>query len=353
MAFNSGIGVYLRNILTELASRDQARFQIFAYEGDIAELKFSDNLFFTPMSSPIYSFGEHLEIFRKINPQAQVLWTPHYNMPLLTHRKRLVTIHDVAHLAEPTINHRLIPRIYAYIMLSSVRLFANHILFVSHFSEQEFSRVIGKPRSKTSITKNAVGSSWRSNERLSSNRDPLTPRRYIVFVGNVKPHKNLGGLLRAFASIVEHCDIDLVIVGKRDGFIFDDPGLEALVIRIQDRVIFTGPLPEVDLIATVRDAAALVLPSFYEGFGIPPLEAMSVGTPTIVSDIPALRETCGDASLYFNPYSPQDMASSILSLINDPNLSAALAKKGRERCVEFSFQKSADVVMATLLSLGG
>lgn len=350
MANHSGIGVYFRNIFQELVKRGGVQFQVLAPRDYFDELAYKDGLEFTEVTSPIYSMSEQLELPRKLSAASKCLWTPHYNMPLFARCARLVTVHDIAHLAESTINNRFLPRIYARTMLSAVRERADNIFFVSRFSESEFNRVIGAPRGITAITSNAASNLWHSQPTQSLlNAQQRWLRPYLVFVGNVKPHKNIGGLLEALALINEEDRPDLRIVGRRDGFFHSDETVERLAGLLGDKVTFTGEVSDDALVEIVRNAVALVQPSFYEGFGIPPLEAMAVGTPVLVSDIPALQETCGDAALYFDPRDSQSIANKICLILQDNHLRKELSLAGHERCAQFSYGRSADIILAAMI----
>lgn len=351
MAFMSGIGVYFRNIFLNLARRNDIRFQVLGRKKDFEELAYCDGMLFTELRSPIYSVSEQFEVPRSIISGSRCIWTPHYNMPVFAGCRKLVTVHDVAHLAEPTLNRKLIPRLYARSMLAAVKNYADHIFFVSDFSELEFRKVVGNPKGITTLTPNAAAAQWTSFvgpvPRVLKN---VEDRPYFIFVGNVKPHKNLGGLLRAMAILDGERMPNLVIVGRRDGFFNSDQELAQLAEKLADRVVFSGELPDAELVELVANAVALIQPSFYEGFGIPPLEAMAVGTPALVSDIPSLRETCGGAALYFNPNHDPSIADAMRRIFLDSDLAQKLRIAGEQRCADFSFVKSADIVYAAILS---
>lgn len=350
MINHSGIGVYFRNIFREMVERGDLRFQVLARRQDFDALAFGEGLEFTEVTSPIYSIAEQLELPRKLSARSRCLWTPHYNMPLLTGCSRLVTVHDVAHLAEPTLNQKVLPRLYARTIMSAVKTMADHIFFVSQFTETEFSRVVGRPRGKVSITRNAAADLWHCEPTATAIPSPREPSRpYLIFVGNVKPHKNIGGLLKALELLDAADRPDLLIVGRRDGFFQADETVGRLAARLGGHVTFTGEVSDSDLVRHVRGAEALIQPSFYEGFGIPPLEAMAVGTPVLVSDIPPLRETCGDAALYFDPRDSHSIAGAIQRILGDASLRAKLRSAGRLRCAEFSFRKSAEIVQAAIM----
>jgi glycosyltransferase involved in cell wall biosynthesis len=140
----------------------------------------------------------------------------------------------------------------------------------------------------------------------------------------------------------------LLILGKKEGFLSEDGSIGAAAERLAPRVRLLGALPQELLEQYVSHAEALVQPSLYEGFGLPPLEAMAAGCPTIVSHAAALPEVCGNAALYFDPLDPVSMADAILRLLRQPELRATLRCRGLERARRFTWDRSAQAVLTVL-----
>jgi glycosyltransferase involved in cell wall biosynthesis len=228
-------------------------------------------------------------------------------------------------------------RAYAKLLFIGVRQKASSILTVSQFSKQEIKRLLPSGKQPITVTHHGIDKAWFT---LSKMQRPYE-RPYIIFVGNVKPHKNVRGLLEAFALIQEKIPHDLVIIGKQEGFISGDERVAKQAKALAHRVVFTGYVNDKVLKQYVVHADALVLPSFYEGFGLPPLEAMACGCPVIVSNAASLPEVCGDAALYCNPYDPKDIASTLQRLVTNPALQNELRHKGLEQAKRFSWEKCA------------
>ena len=174
--------------------------------------------------------------------------------------------------------------------------------------------------------------------------------QFLLYVGGLSPHKNLLRLIEAFAK-AKLDGARLAIVGDTgDVFHTHIPELRAAVDRLalSDRVIFTGFVPDPDLVFFYQNAEALVQPSLAEGFGLPPIEAMASGTPVIASKIPALTEVIGDAGLFFNPTNLAEITQTLEQIINTPGLRAEMAKRALVRANEFTWEKSARQVMASL-----
>lgn len=164
---------------------------------------------------------------------------------------------------------------------------------------------------------------------------------YILYVGNAHPHKNLERLIDAFSKF-NYSDIRLVLVGKEDYF-YRRLKKKVAEVNSSDKVVFYGEADDDNLRDLYKNAAALVLPSLMEGFGLPALEAMGQGCLVLCSNIPAFREICADAAIYFDPTSVEDMAQKIEEVIRNKNADKyrELIEKGRKRTQLFSWQKMA------------
>ncbi|MCX5497543.1 glycosyltransferase family 1 protein [Kaistia dalseonensis] len=339
MAGHSGIGVYIRNIVPRLARlRPHWRFTLLGVPDDLLPVFSGDNVSILPCRAAIYSLSEQWALARAAR-HADLFWAPHYNAPLLRRGPMLVTIHDVNHLA---LDHGWgIRRLYATVLLQALRRRASGLCFASRFSRSEFERLVGRFRQPFWLTPGAVGDAWRSARSPPRAR---SARDYVVAVGSVKPHKNLTGLLDAFALIAPRFDVDLVIVGRHDGLRDSDDTALARIAEQAGRVRLAGALPDAALIDIVAGARALVFPSLYEGFGLPPLEAMAVGCPTVVSAIAPLTETCGVASEYVDPRDPHDMARGIAAVLGDDTRAAELRRHGHDQVRAFDWSRTAATV---------
>jgi glycosyltransferase involved in cell wall biosynthesis len=338
MYSRSGIGTYLRNVLPRLVEeRADLRFRLLGGPDlEASPAGRSPRVEIEAVDAPIYSVREQLVLGRAARGDSSCFWSPHYNVPLLRGVPLLTTIHDIAHLAMPELVRGRHRRAYARFMLRAAGR-ADSTIFVSRFSADEYARVLGRRPRRARVIHQGVDASWFEVER----GDPPHPRPYVVYVGNVKPHKNVEGLLRAFAILHDEVPHDLVIVGQREGFIHGSPEVEREAARLGTRVHFTGWLEEPEIKRYVASAAALVLPSFYEGFGLPPLEAMACGCPVVVSKAASLPEVCGDAALYCDPGSPASIAREVRRVLDDRALAEELTAKGRERARLFTWERCA------------
>jgi glycosyltransferase involved in cell wall biosynthesis len=346
----SGIGTYVRNLIPRVvAACPDFRFHIL---GPIQTLRgfawaASPNVTIIDVRSPIYSIAEQVQLVRKTPHDVSLFWSPHYNVPILHRSKLLVTVHDVFHLAMPDFVTGLHRKIYAKTLFASIRARAVQVLCVSRFTKGEMLRLAGMPEDRVKVVYNGVDEYWFRRESGPRPR----PHPYLLYVGNVKPHKNLGRLVNAFRSLLDRIPHDLVIVGQIQGFITGDEETIRRAAELPDRLIFTGHLPDEELKRYYAHAEALVFPSLYEGFGLPPLEAMASGCPALVSRAASLPEVCGDAAMYFDPYDEGDIADKIMLAVQNDTVLKDLREKGRTQAARYSWDAACAETAAVLREL--
>jgi glycosyltransferase involved in cell wall biosynthesis len=334
----SGIGRYLSQIIPGIVDR----FKDYGITilGDPDELqrllgKASDNCVFLEARAKMYSIREQFDYVRLIPNNTKLYFATHYNIPLFYTGQMLVTVYDLMHIAMPQFVYGYHKILYAKLMFAAVRHRANSILTISEFTRSELIRLIGDFSQPISSIHLGVDEAWFSIPPGSSPH----PRCYILYVGNIKPHKNLSRLVKAFAMIADKVPHDLVLVGKKEGFITGDHEVSDLALKLGNRVHFTGPVTDNQLRQYFRNADTLALPSLYEGFGLPPLEAMAAGCPVIASSAASLPEVCGNAALYFDPYSIDDIADKLLMVLKDTNLRDFLRQRGHERALTLTWDR--------------
>jgi glycosyltransferase involved in cell wall biosynthesis len=221
-------------------------------------------------------------------------------------------------------------------MFARVQNRADAIAYVSQFTADEFHRLLGAPRGHEKVIPCGVDEAWFAPPDVQRPERP-----YLLFVGNVKPHKNLPRLLDAFDRIKADIPHDLIIVGRKEGFITVDNSVLDRITGFAGRVAFTGYVPDDALRRLYAGADALILPSLYEGFGLPPVEAMASGLPVLVSRAASLPEVCGDAALYCDPMDVADMAAQLRRVVADQPLRELLKAKGRARAGQLRWDDAA------------
>ena len=343
MVTDGGIGTYLRQVLPRIARcRPQWRFTLL---GDIAGLSAmqTENVGVRTCASPIYGVREQLALPLRVPADATVYWSPHYNIPVLLRSCRLVvTVHDVAHLALPQGN--ALKDGYARFMFSRGANRAAAILFDSEFSRAELTRFV-TPRGQSTIAPLGVDESWFHARESAPSRPLDVP--YMVYVGNWKRHKNVPALLRAFGRARSRIPHRLVLIGRRLG-LNSDNAIDRELTALADRAIHVGEVDDSQVKRWVAHADALVTASTYEGFGLPPLEAMAAGCPTVVSRAGSLPEICEDASLYVDPLDEADIAARIVDVVTDGELRSRLIQRGRAHARGFSWDRCATATAAAL-----
>ncbi len=272
-----------------------------------------------------------------------LLWTPHFNVPLDGRFGLVVTLHDLLPLTAPRLagRGRSLP---VRIWLRTIGARARAVLCVSQFTRGEALRFSRLDPGRVHVTPCGVDPAWR--EDLAVQRGDAAPT--MIFVGLLKPHKNAARLLRAFASVRERIPHRLVLVARHSDIRNADRDALDLARSLGERVELVEQLPFRDLVARVKAAQFAVQPSLHEGFGLPALEAMAAGTPVIAGRAGALPEVCGDAALYCDPASVEDIARAITRLAGDATLRARLAAAGRARSAEFSWDACAATTVEVL-----
>lgn len=346
---SSGVGVYIKGIMPGIVDRltdvnvvglgNASRLREFSWSS-------SQNVRLIDCRAERYSLAEQIELPFAIPSDTDLFFSPYYTIPLLYRGRLAVTVHDMSHLVVAEIVGSLKKRVYARTMFRALRKRAAFIFTVSNFSKSELIRLTTGPREDNIIpTHLGITEDWHGAADLPVVRS----RPYFVCVGNVKPYKNLGRLVEAFLRIQHKIAHDLVIIGQSEGLITGESHEFFERVRAAgDRIQLTGYVSRMQLLSLVGHADALVMPSLYEGFGLPPLEAMAAGVPTVVARVASLPEVCGDSALYFEPLQVGDIADKLTLIAFDTQLRARLRKEGLERSMLFSWDACSRTTAETL-----
>lgn len=334
----SGIGVYSRQqiaVMKSWARQNDFRIALLGKPQEIGRVGNGLEIVVPKAAGRMYSMAEQVDWFAaltRVKPRA--FWTPHYPSPLGSVGPRtFVTVHDVLHALDG--RHGGPGRLRSTYARKMIRmaLRRSHEVFVpSIATKSEIERLFGR-QTNVSVAPMRIDPAWLSPVKPDAIPTSM-PSDYIVYVGNVKRHKNLLGLLKAYDRIKDDIPADLVLAGGAASVRNQHSAVYDYVARLGPRVHVTGNLPFEALRATVAGARCLVMPSHYEGVGLPPLEAMAVGTPVIASDIPSLRETCGDAAEYFDAFSVDSLADCLTEFLGTPEKHDLMVKSGRNRLLE-------------------
>jgi glycosyltransferase involved in cell wall biosynthesis len=358
-----GIGTYVRNLVRHLASLDrETTYFLFCDRADEPTLRdLAANFVPVVEDSTGYSLREHISIPTKLYKLgAELLHTPHYVLPLLCRKRSVVTIHDCIHLLFPQYLPSRAAYQYARAMMGSAIRRSDLVLTVSEASRRDILRFYPKADpDRLQVVPNAIDEAILEDpgeEEMERVQERYQIRgRFILYAGNIKPHKNLERLVAAFGMLKQrsgHDDVKLLIIGdevNRYGAL--RRGVEAAGVR-QD-VRFFGFVPSKTLSALYRLASVFAFPSLYEGFGLPPLEAMACGTPVVTSRISSLPEVVGDAALLIDPYSTEDIAHGLERVLGDEGLRGELSARGRMRVKQFSWERSVEAIHSGYMKILG
>jgi glycosyltransferase involved in cell wall biosynthesis len=348
---HSGIGRYLRNVfplLLPLLEADKVR--VLASRNLVGDESWLSDprIELAETSAPIYSPQEQLLALRGAYRGSDLLWVPHFNAPLRYTGPLVVTIHDIAPIAIPAILSSPLKRSYSRLLIERAVRQAAAILAVSQFTRQELITRLAVAPGKITVAPLGLDRDW------PANRDqPPAPHiepdacPYLLFVGNVKPNKNLALLLEAIAATADRLPYRLIVAGRIHGMGTGDDAVLRRARAMGDRVRFAGQVSDTELCSLYAGAAALVLPSLYEGFGLPLLEAMAAGCPVLASNAGSLPEVGGEAALYFSPDSANELAACLLRLQDVPAMDA-LRGLGHQQLQQFSFERCAIQTAAVL-----
>jgi glycosyltransferase involved in cell wall biosynthesis len=287
-------------------------------------------------SNPLDPFWTSVQIAR-IRPSAY--FSPGYNPPFASRAPFVFTIHDLMHLRVADESSPA-KRLYYERIVRPALAKAYKVLTVSNFSKQEivdWSRIAPE---KIVVVGNGVSSGFAPTGPCHAEDRP-----YLFYIGNRRPHKNLPRLLKAFRSAQLGPDVILLCSGVRDGNIsrwIHDAGLD------DSRVRFTGEIPEERISDYYRGALAVLMPSLYEGFGLPALEAMACGTTVLVGDCASLPEVVGDAGLLVDPLDVAAITDGICRIVQDTRLREQLTARGLVRVSGFNWDLIAGKVLASL-----
>lgn len=343
-----GIGTYVRNLLKHLSRIDrETDYILLCREQDqsvLAEL--GEN--FRPIVERTrpYSIGEQLAIPRRLRRERVDLFhSPHYPLPPLTTCPSIVTIHDCIHLMFPEYLPNRFAPIYARTFMWASTRRASRILTVSEASKRDIIRFFNVPEEKIAVIYNAIDDWFRlepPEEEVVRIRERYQLQdEFVLYAGNIKPHKNLERLIDAFYLLHREGldNLKLLIIGHE---ISRYATLRRAVHRYQlhKYVRFLGFVPDQTLAILYRLAGVFAFPSLYEGFGLPPLEAMASGTPVVTSNVSSLPEVVDAAALLVDPYDATSIATGIRRVLTEPGLRAELRARGFARVEQFSWERS-------------
>ena len=343
-----GIGTYIRNLLRHLGKIDrETEYVLLCHAADLGiAAQLGPNFRTVLEASPNYSLREQIHVpwvLRRERPD--VFHAPHYVLSPATPCRAVVTIHDCIHLMFPQYLPNRAAYVYARALMWNAARQAHRILTVSEASKRDIIHFFNVAPEKVVVAYNAIEERFAatpSDEAIARVRERYQlDHQFVLYVGNIKPHKNLVRLIEAFDQLRRRGfdDLKLLIIGDE---ISKLPALRRAVHshKLHKHVRFLGYLQDETLAILYRLAAVFVFPSLYEGFGLPPLEAMASGTPVVTSNVSSMPEVAGDAAVLVDPYNVDSIVDGIAAVLRDPPLREALRARGFARAGEFSWARS-------------
>ncbi len=340
-----GIGTYLQNLISGLQGHSGSEFVYFASDEVRSAAGSSLQGRIVADNSPKYSIQELFSLSRSANASGLDLFhAPHYTLPFNLKMPSVVTVHDIIHLRMKEY-FSPIQRMYARLMIGHACKGATAVIVVSEFTKRELMREFDVPEEKITVIYNGVhGSYFQPPDepalRSFKQRYGITGP-YILYTGSVKPHKNVSVLIKALAKLRKERPVQLVMTGEHSSL---NQNLSRVIeqYHVRESVIETGRISESDLGSAYGSAEAVVLPSFYEGFGLSMIEAMASGVPAVGARTSSIEEIVGDAGLLFDPNDADELCRNLRSISEDTELRRDLHRKGKIRAAQFSWQHTVE-----------
>ena len=337
MIGHPGIGRYMRSLLNAmLGLAGDCEFVLYGDRHKLVDFKNCD---IREHTAPIYSWAEFFSSpFEE--DKLDIVHIPHFNVPFQKKKKLVITIHDLIYLKFPESSPYL-KRIAVNYAISRAVKKADKIIAVSENTKKDIIERSPDAEEKIEVVYEAAAPVFNrindEGKKENVRKKYNLPKDIILFVGSLKKHKNIEKLIDAYTELkskgVRH---KLVIIGRYR------PREAEIRKKIESTdALYLGEVPIEDLAAIYNLAALLVIPSLYEGFGLPAIEAMACGIPVAASSAASLPEVVGDAGILFDPYDTSDISNKICKVLKDGDLRQGLIRKGLERAAGFSWEKAA------------
>jgi glycosyltransferase involved in cell wall biosynthesis len=362
----SGTGQYLLHLLQALAQIDQENEYVLLDSQPISS-NLNTSIGFPHLVSALPRFARHNASIEKLiweqytapfaarKARVDLLYVPYFAPPFFPGMPSVITIHDVIPLRLP--QYRTDPKMKAYLQLiTRATHHATFIITVSQHAKQDIMDALKLPAERIRVIYEAAGEEYHpitDQALISRVRENYgLTGRYVLYLGGLDQRKNVLQLVRAFAQLYKQIgdpDLQLLIAGnpdKQSGALFPDPRPVAAELGITDQIICRF-IEEEDKAAIYSEASVFVFPSLYEGFGLPPLEAMSCGTAVICSNRTSLPEVVGDAAIMMDTNTIHEMVEAMYSVLTNNTLRLDLRTRSLKRAAQFNWGKTATETLAT------
>ena len=347
----AGVGMYAMSLIREISKVESLHkyfIVILNDDKEILELLFSNTNKFEIISvnklfrKLIFRFfiEQFYLPFLIFKNKIDIIHSLHYSFPLVPIKvKKIVTLHDMTFFLYPEF-HKKLQIVYFKFMIRASILCCDNIICVSQSTKDDVvKRFKLKEKIEDKLITIPLGTSFNVNlfdDKINISflsKIGIVPKKYFLFIGTIEPRKNIKSIIQAYSKISneEEVDYKLVIVGQK-GWYYDDIFELVNELSLQDKIKFTGFISENEKIQLIYNSYFFIYPSFYEGFGIPVLEAMSFGIPCITSNISSMTEVAGNAGILIDPYSILEIYNAMILLIKNKSI--------YDNCAERSFFQS-------------
>ena len=350
----TGIGQYLNNFLKS-CTKDKQDWEFILFGNQYTEICHdATNIKKIFIPEFLTFWWDQVQLpYNLKKEKIDVFLTPYFKAPLFCSCKLVLIINDLIPLFSQKYKslRNFINRVYFEGLMKAATLKADKIIAISNYTKKDILQKFRLPEWKIEVVYLNVDENYRPSK---SNYDQLKykygiSKQFILYFGNFNPHKNVSFLLKAYSGLPRKIKnkFELVLGGKKDSHCI---ALEkrARQLEIENNVIFTGFIPEEDLPTIYSAASLFVFPSLYEGFGLPPLEAMACGTPVIVSNTTSLPEVVGDAGILVESNDTDKLSQAILSILFNTKLQVELRKKGLSRAKKFTLYRTSNDIFNLL-----
>ncbi|MGB9814109.1 MAG: glycosyltransferase family 4 protein [Thermovenabulum sp.] len=331
----SGIGRYYESLTKEFAKRGIKIYTCVPkrlrddFEKDFKDV--ADNIepiFVDYEKFSIKGLFEQSKILKKLESGVDLFFYPHVNLPFYIPKNTIVTIHDLIPLTSFWDRSEIKRKIFIFYLKRAITK-SKGIITISHIIENELKKYFRNLQNKVNVIYEFIDDKFYTPK---FDPNPIIKDDYILFVGNRKKHKNLTNLILAFDKIKDKVKIKLVIAGSKDNKNTEDE-IDLLIknLNLKDYIIEVLSPSDNKLINLYQHAKLFVFPSLFEGFGLPPLEAIALGCPVITSNIPVLKEILEENIACFDPYNVDDIAEKLLQALTNEDLRFQLLNEGRGR----------------------